>query len=117
MNANIKTANRPALVLSTALLVACAWLGSPAFADDARSENVKFQDLNVNTPEGVQALYSRIHAAAKRVCREEDPMFLASELSCVRKAEEQAIAKTGVPQLQAYYRSKTGAPAQLIAGR
>jgi UrcA family protein len=33
-----------------------------------RSETVKFQDLNVGTPAGVEALYGRIHSAAVRVC-------------------------------------------------
>ena len=118
MNANLKAANRPAIVLSTAVLLTCAWLGSTVFAQESpRAVNVKFQDLNVNTPEGVQALYGRIHAAAKRVCTEPDPMLLGSAFSCVRKAEAQAIAKTGVPQLQAYYRAKTGTEKELIAGR
>src|SRR5579862_1505797 len=118
MNANFKITNRPAIVLSTAVLLTCAWLSSTVCAEEpVRSEKVTFQDLNVNTPEGVQALYGRIHSAAKRVCTESDPMLLGSAFSCVRKAEAQAIAKTGVPQLQAYYRAKTGTEKELIAGR
>ena len=71
MNSNIKTP----LVLAAALLLTGVWGASSAFGDEeVRSEKVKFQDLNVNTPEGVQALYTRIHTAAKRVCSDSDPV-------------------------------------------
>jgi UrcA family protein len=119
MNTNVKTANRTALVLSTAVCLTCGWLGSTALADEpVRSETVKFRDLNVNTPEGVQALYGRIHAAAKRVCSDTDPVFRFAASSCARESEAQAVAKVGLPQLVAYYRVKTGDRAQpLIAGQ
>lgn len=119
MNANVKTANRMARVLSTAVCLTCAWLGSRALADEPmRSETVKFHDLNVNTPEGVQELYGRIHTAARRVCSERDPLLQSAGAICARKAEAQAVAKVGLPQLVAYYRVKTGDQAQpLIAGR
>lgn len=108
MNSNIKTPNRIALTLSTAMLLTCVWAASSAFADEqVRSERVKFQDLNVDTPEGVQALYGRIHAAAKRVCSESDPVMQAAEIACARKAEGNAIEKLNLSQLTAYYKIKT----------
>ena len=118
MNANLKTANRPALVLSTAVLLTCAWLGSSVLADEpVRSETVKFKDLNLNTPEGVKVLYSRIHRAAEDVCSERDWIFQPAAATCAHKAEARAIAKVGLPQLSAYYRAKTGDQTQLIVGR
>ena len=48
MDSYIKTP----LALATALLLTCVWGASGAFADEeARSEKVKFQDLNVDTQE------------------------------------------------------------------
>ena len=60
--------------------------------------------LNVDTPEGVQALYGRIHAAAGRVCSECDPVRRQAVTSCAEKAESDAIQKLNLPQLTAYYR-------------
>ena len=117
MNSNIKTP----LVLAAALLLAGVWGASSAFGDEeVRSEKVKFQDLNVNTQEGVQALYSRIHRAAKHVCSDSDPVLRSAAGACARAAEGNAIAKLNLPQLTAYYqvKTKTGGPNQpLVAAR
>jgi len=105
MNSNIKT--RLPLTLATALLLTGAWGASSALAEDVRSETVRFQDLNVTTTEGVQVLYGRIHAAAKRVCAESDPVLMAGEAACARKAEANAVEKLNLSQLTAYYKIKT----------
>jgi UrcA family protein len=106
MNLNIKT--RIPLALSTAMLLTCVWGGSSAFADEQlRSERVRFHDLNVSTPEGVEALYGRIHAAAKRVCSDSDPVMQPAVSACARKAEGNAIEKLNLSQLTAYYKIKT----------
>jgi UrcA family protein len=106
MSSNIKT--RMPLVLASVMLLTCAWGAPSAFADEqVRSERVKFADLNIETPEGVQALYGRIHAAAKRVCSESDPVLKAAENVCISNADSNAIAKLNLPQLTAYYKIKT----------
>jgi UrcA family protein len=119
MNSKIK--NRIPLAFATAMLLTCMWGASSTFADEqVRSERVKFQDLNVDTPEGVQALYGRIHAAAKRVCTESDPALWGAEGPCARKAVGKAIEKLNLPQLTAYYeiKTKTGEHTQpLVAAR
>jgi UrcA family protein len=117
MSSNIKT--RIPLAVATAILLTCVWGPSSAFADEqVRSERVKFQDLNVDTPEGVQALYGRLHAAAKRVCSQSDPVLQAAESACARKAEGNAIEKLNLAQLTAYYKTKTGDHTQpLVAAR
>jgi UrcA family protein len=121
MNANVKTTNRIPRILSTALILICSCASSGAFADEqVRSERVKFHDLNVNTPEGVQALYGRIHKAAFRVCDGSDPIQRQAVVSCAGKAEADAIQKLNLPQLTAYYKikAKGGDQAQpLVANR
>jgi UrcA family protein len=108
MKSNIKTPNHVSLVLASAILLTCSWGASSALADEqVRSEKVKFQDLNMDTPEGVQALYARIHAAAVRVCADSDPVLHSAVSACARKAEVGAIEKVNLPQLTAYYQTKT----------
>jgi UrcA family protein len=106
MNSNIKT--RIPLAVAAAMLLTCMWGASSAIADEqVRSETVKFHDLNVDTPDGVRALYGRIHAAAKRVCSESDPALREAAGFCERKAEANAIGKLNLSQLTAYYKIKT----------
>jgi UrcA family protein len=119
MSSNVKTASRIPRPLWTALLLTCVWAFSSASADEqVRSERVKFQDLNVDTPQGVQALYGRIHLAAKRVCSDSDPIMREASAACAKKAEAKAIEKLSLPQLTAYYKIKNGDHTQpLIAAR
>jgi UrcA family protein len=118
MNSHIKT--RIPLTLASVMLLTCVWGASNAFTDEeVHSERVSFKDLNLDTPEGAEALYGRIHAAAKRVCNTTDPVLWSSEGPCVRKAEANAIGKVNRPQLSAYYKAKTGEHMQpiVVAGR
>jgi UrcA family protein len=95
------------------MLLACVLVISNAFADEqVRTETVKFKDLNVSTSAGVDALYNRIHAAAKRVCFSSGERAAIgewaaiSERGCARKAEAQAVEKLDLPLLTSYYRMK-----------
>jgi UrcA family protein len=111
MNSSVKTANPVPLAVAAAMLLACVWAVSTAFAgEQVRSETVKFSDLNVNTSEGMQALYGRIHAAAWRVCSttSTDPLVRLETRDCARKAEAKAVETVNLPQLTAFYRMKTG---------
>lgn len=118
MNTNVKTAQRIPLAVSVAMLLSGSWVATRALAEEpVRSEVVKFHDLNVNTPEGVKALYGRIHAAARRVCSETDPMLALGAPACARKAEVNAIEKLNLPQLTAYYKLQGSDRPILIAGR
>jgi UrcA family protein len=106
MNSNIKT--RISLGFATAILLTCLGGAPGALADEpVRTETVKFQDLNVDTPDGARALYARIHAAAKRVCAESDAALKPAENACIGKAEGNAIDKLNLAQLTAYYQNKT----------
>ena len=110
MNSNVKHVDRWSRALSTAMLLACTWTVSTALAgEELRSQTVKFQDLDLNTPEGVQALYGRIHAAAWKVCsRTSDPIEQLGSVACARKAEARTIETVNLPQLTAFYRMKNG---------
>ena len=110
MNSNLKHVDRRTRAFSTAMLLACAWAVSTAFAgEELRSQTVKFQDLDVNTPAGVEALYGRIHAAAWKVCsRTSDPIERLGAPACARKAEARTIETVNLPQLTAFYRMKNG---------
>ena len=120
MNSRIKTANPMPLAFSAAMLLACVWAASTAFAgEQVHFETVKFADLNVNTSEGVQALYGRIHAAAGRVCTatSTDPIDQFGARSCAKKAEAKAVETVNLPQLTAFYRTKTGNQAQPLTAK
>jgi UrcA family protein len=64
---------------------------------DPPSITVKFADLNLQTPAGVEALYKRIHSAATQVCDSGDRnlSILTSDRKCAATAETQA--KMGRP--------------------
>jgi UrcA family protein len=109
MNSSVKTINEAFLACSTAMLLSCVLVVSSAFAaDQVRSETVKFGDLNVGAPAGAEALYIRIHSAARRVCSQPGDVWQTHlESSCIKSAEAKAIEKVNLPLLTAYYRMKT----------
>lgn len=119
MNSNVKTDNRSVLGCTTALWLACVLVAFNAHAgEQVRSETVKFADLNLDTPAGVQALYGRIHAAAGHVCAQPSWVLAAAIRGCMTKAESEAIAKVNAPLLTAFYQSKTGShPPTITASR
>jgi len=111
MNSKHQTVNRAFIAHSTAILLACVLVASNALAgEQARSETVKFQDLNVGTPAGVEALYGRIHSAAVRVCSPSGGRLeeIGAD-ACAKDAEAKAIKKVQLPLLTAFYQMKTGA--------
>jgi UrcA family protein len=118
MSSNVKTPNRVGLAIATAMALAGMVVSTANANEQVRTETVKFDDLNVDTPSGAQALYTRIHWAAQRVCSETDPIQQLAAKACVRKAEARAIEKLSLPQLTAFYQMKTGSqPQSLIANR
>ena len=109
MNSGHQIIGKACLASFAALLLSYGFCASNAVAEEQlRTETVKFADLNVGTSEGVQALYTRIHAAAGRVCFQTDPVMKAAALSCAKTAEAKAVEKLNLPSLTAYYRTKTG---------
>lgn len=117
MNSNVKTDRRRTGGYTVAMSLACALVAFNAHAGDVRSETIKFADLNLGSPSGVEALYLRIHSAARRVCSQPDGKW-TSDRACVTKAESAAISKVNVPLLTAFYQHKSGTePQTIIANR
>jgi UrcA family protein len=117
MKSSVKTVNRSILGYAAAMALACVLVASNAHAGDDRSETVKFADLNLSSPAGVEALYERIHAAVRRVC-EQPAGEWAAVRKCMTKTESQAIGKVNVPSLTAFYQKKTGSqPPTITANR
>lgn len=113
MNSNVKSDNRSSLGYVTAMCLAFVLAAFNAQAGNVRSETVKFGDLNLGSPAGVEALYGRIHAAARRVCGR--PAGEQTGVStCMAKAESDAIRRVDVPLLTAYYQNKTRSHPQTI---
>jgi UrcA family protein len=90
------------------MLLTCAFAASSAFASEptgeVRMEDITFQDLNLGTAAGVNALYQRIHAAAQRVCAVSGQTELGASASmkCSKEAEARAIEKIDLPALTAF---------------
>jgi UrcA family protein len=119
MGSKLQTVNRAFLAHSIAMLLACVLVASNAFADEqVRTETVKFQDLNLDTPAGVAALYSRIHSAAVRVCSPQGGWReQLGAAACTKDAEAKAIDKVNRPSLTAFYRMKTGDHTETITAK
>ncbi len=99
-------------IVAPALLLAAAVAAMPAGAADAPlSVTVKYDDLNLSRPAGVNALYNRIQAAARTVC---EPLARRSHLQstayigCFSDAVSDAVQKVGQPALSSLYQDKTG---------
>ena len=117
MNSIVQSDNRTILAYVAVLWLACGLAVSSAQAGDARSETVRFGDLNLRSQAGVEALYGRIHAAARRVC-EMPAGEQAAAKGCMAKAERQAIGKLNISSLTAFYQKKTGSePLTITASR
>lgn len=101
--ASVKLATRSALLLSACLLL--GWSGSALGAADGdgfAAKTVKFKDLDISTANGAQALYGRIGAAARDVCRAES---YATVRNCRTGAVDQAVRGVASPLLSSIHRS------------
>ena len=99
----VKTSTRSLLLLSTCLLV--GWSASAFGATDGDAvvaKTVKFDDLDISKAEGAQALYDRISAAARTVCRAE-PYNLVRD--CRARAVDDAVLDVGNALLTSIHRS------------
>ena len=90
-------------------MIACVFVVSSAIADapngQVRIEDIKFQDLNLTTTAGVDALYKRVHSAALRVCAASEQSDLgdaSASAKCSKDAEARAIEKINLPALTAF---------------
>ena len=100
----MKIATRAVLTLSACLLLgwSTSALGAADSVDGVETKTVKFKDLDISTANGAQALYVRIGAAARDVCRAE---YYATARNCRALAVDQAVQGIGCPLLSSIHRS------------
>jgi UrcA family protein len=104
------------LVLAT-LAAACMAVSSTAVhaADDSEpmKTTVRYADLNLANPQGVEQLYQRIVSAARQVCSAADGRTLQEKAqfwSCTEQSIARAVAAADQPALAALHAIKTGQP-------
>ena len=81
---------------------------------EARSVTVQYSDLDLTRPEGAQALYRRIEAAAREVCGHADIRELRSfreARRCREQAVDEAVRQVNVGALTALHQKRTTRPA------
>jgi UrcA family protein len=113
---NMTSANTPGRIAAAifgVLAASAAVIGSAADRADVPQVVVHYADLNLASPRGANALYSRIRAAAERACRALDGRELRSKIQmqeCVTTAVADAVTKVGHPAVVAIYNAKHPSP-------
>ena len=90
----------------TALPAGAAGLAPP-------SVTVKYGDLDVSRPQGATTLYSRIRAAAERVCSPAESGGIAAKMrfkGCIDQAISDAVKTVHQPELSAFDSAKRQTP-------
>jgi UrcA family protein len=118
INAKVGFRFLAAAVSAVALLGSTSFAGSPEKV--TRSVTVKYDDINPNTTEGAAVLYTRIHFSARQVCAtpsggDTSLAEFAAKKQCIRESESRAIETVHSQALSAYYASKIGRPAAVLA--
>jgi UrcA family protein len=97
-------------------IAAFAAVGAAAFGSTAQaaeqsavvpSITVRYADLNLNTAEGVEALYARLRAAAQKVCGHEPERALVERIdwkTCYTQALEAAVSNVKSDHLSVLHR-------------
>jgi UrcA family protein len=79
-----------------------------------KTATVHFADLNLESPEGAHALYSRIRSAAADLCGEQFSLWDGDRLrewkDCYRATIERAVVQLNRPALTAVHRNSTQVP-------
>jgi UrcA family protein len=85
------------------------------FGDTPAKQIVTYQDLNLNSDAGTQALYRRIQRAANKVCGEVNVRDLAGlrvKKACLDRAISEAVAAVNSPMLTKVYLEEMGEAGQ-----
>jgi len=90
--------------LSACLIIGVSASAHAASSADAPSVRVSYNDLNLATEQGSQALYGRIVAAARQVCPSSDIRNLAglaAQHACEASAVAHAVQQVHSPKVVA----------------
>ena len=108
---------RPQFAVSLVLAVFLNPLAATSGAESSRYEvatrTVKFGDLDLNSPQDVATLYSRIKAAANQVCEPADSRSVETFVRlrhCKEQAIGQAVADVKSSQLMSFHMAQIDAP-------
>jgi UrcA family protein len=77
---------------------------------EGQSAVVKFGDLNLQNPDGVEALYRRIQRAAEKVCWDTRDIHVLNDIAkrnCKERAVAKAVSDVNNGHLTALYTRKT----------
>jgi len=109
----MKIPTRFTLALSTSALLGLSTpaLAAPSGVGDRATKVVRYQDLDIATAAGAHALYGRIVAAARTVCREQ---FYTATVDCRARAVEEAVHAVGSPLLVSIHRSAAGGVEEVV---
>jgi UrcA family protein len=93
----------PTSALLTAILAAVSHTAHASGADEQGgvSVTIRYDDLNLSTPAGVDSLRRRISTAAAQVCTDRsgtDPLARMLEQGCMRRATDKALAQVKWPE-------------------
>jgi UrcA family protein len=97
----------------SALAVSFSGLSAAADSEPLRTSIVKYEDLNVSSPQGADALYHRIQRAAVNVCWIATDNHFYNKIvvsKCVHKAVADAVTKINNPALFDAYNAKNPMP-------
>jgi len=87
-------------VVPIALAIGGAALAATLAQNHPRRVIVRYDDLNLSTASGVEALKQRVGQAAIRVCagqEGDDPLSARQHLYCVSSAADRALAQVRLP--------------------
>ena len=113
---NISTTNAIRLAAATlcgAISSGLTSLPAGAAGLEPLSVTVKYGDLDVSRPQGAATLYSRIRAAAEKVCSPLEGGGVAAKMrfnACIDRAISDAVETIHQPELSAFYSAKRGTP-------
>jgi UrcA family protein len=97
-----------AVLVGALTFYALSWdcLAAPS-SNDARTETVRFADLDLARPSGAQELYRRIEHAARDVCEPigADHYGLYANMTCRKSAIARAIRDVGAPLLTEHHQA------------
>jgi UrcA family protein len=83
-----------------------------AASGEIATVTVRYADLDLNTSEGIAALYERLQRAARNVCRYYDARGSLTDVRALRACYEQALAAAvgdvDLERLNTVYRSAKG---------
>lgn len=85
----------PTAILAVAAAIGAATVGAPALAGTP-TERVSYEDLNLTTQEGQDALQQRLNKAAWRVCMFDEKGRLQTaehQTSCYRQARKDVAVR------------------------